>query len=472
MSKQQAINKDKLYRTRLEDLKIKQETKNLRYQNSKSNRNWEKLKIVSGASGLIVGLVSLLALMLSFNQWLDSRQQNLEIRLEERLAKITLNLTDTSKQVRMLAVISMGGFLGKNRSEYHEQVLLSLVNLMTSEGDGDVRNAINQVIKGIDSDKVSADLLKLSLKTLIDYSRYYVNAYDLRRNKISNRYLDAAAGSPEGKAHDIGIAVTSLLRKNIDVRDLSGIFCSKCDFSSLDMLSTNFEDAVLSWSDFSHCNLTGSNFDGADIEGAKFVRANLENSNFTYDREKTPVYHAQYVSDIIAKRHYGINKKGYSGVVFGPDFSYANLTCADFTGHYLFEFNNSSCKPMIYGRPPIFTNAILTDAKLDNITIYGTSIKSNGPMGSVSDIITPIDILGPSSYWGDDSLSVVMYAGQIKYNSRIYDDHLRMFLNSIFSIQNTLSGSNWKDLNMTYHYGYDTTKRRPAFLGPPRKGKQ
>lgn len=107
MSKKSADKSEtKCKQAELELAKLKYETDQLAYQNTNVYRSLEIAKGCFGAGGVIIGVASLITIAISFFQWVETTEQAQVARLEERLSKIMIDLTDTSKQVRLSGIIS------------------------------------------------------------------------------------------------------------------------------------------------------------------------------------------------------------------------------------------------------------------------------------------------------------------------------------------------------------------------------
>ena len=118
-------------------------------------------------------------LLFSVVQWSSESSQNRTFKTEERLDKDLAVLADTSYRMRLSGVIALKGFLTKEHAAYHAQVLAALTNMLSTEKECSVRNAINQTIEEIDTTVVPVKVLKQNLISLAGYSRYLVQSGSL-----------------------------------------------------------------------------------------------------------------------------------------------------------------------------------------------------------------------------------------------------------------------------------------------------
>lgn len=424
--------------------KLELEKQELEFRQSRRSRKLEEFKSYAGFSAFITGIVAIVTIGFSVFKWSSEIEQNRNIRVEERLDKTVLNLGSDSAQLRLGSVINLRTFLDKKHEKYHHQVLLSVANILGNEKESSVRSAMIQILSEIDTNIVNNEILEKTLETLIDYSKFHLETGELYRKRINNEFANPAPDSQESIARDISKGILALFRKGIKTKNMSSIFCVKCDFSDLDLEGVSFEDAVLSWSNFSNSNLKNTNFDGADIGQTKFINADLSNSLLTFNEFKYPGYRFHYVEKQL---HYDI----YQGRVHGPDFTKANLTNADFTGHILFGFRNSTISDGIVIFNPSFRSANLTKTKFKTIGIYGDTF--NDFNDSYSNLLP----FSPSPYYdcqiglphgrlerSPNELNYHIFISIIDSTSKIYPA-INKFQKSNMQIYDQLAGSNWKD---------------------------
>jgi uncharacterized protein YjbI with pentapeptide repeats len=366
---QPELDKMELERKKLENRKIELENHNLELHLAKRPTVIETLNKFSGLAGLVTALGAIITIAISVYQWSAESEQNRIVTVEERLNKTLVGLGDPASKVRLSSVTSLKGFLDEKHNTYHDQVLYALVTTLGIESDSYVRNAIVKIIEGIETTSVSPQLLKQSLELLASNSRYQVETGQLYENAVTNQFA-IPENANELIARDVSAAMISLIRKGVVIKDLSGIYCTKCDFSGLVLDNTNFKDAILNWSSFKNSKLRNSNFDGAELANTSFVKADLSYSRFTFSEIKGHDYHEPYTIK-------QINHKTSPSIIWSPDFSSANLSNADFTGHVLFGFLHDNARRSTIILNPQFANATLTNTNFSRIDIYGITIDRN-----------------------------------------------------------------------------------------------
>src|SRR5216684_471412 len=87
------------------------EAKILEQQLTPSFRRLETLKTLTGASGLIIALVTVIGGFLSVGNWFIGQQKDRQIRSEERLDRALTMLAEKDASRRLAAVTSLGSFL-------------------------------------------------------------------------------------------------------------------------------------------------------------------------------------------------------------------------------------------------------------------------------------------------------------------------------------------------------------------------
>lgn len=133
------------------------------------------------------------------------------------------------------------------------------------------------------------------------------------------------------KAKSVGDAIAALIRQGVTERDLSGIFCFKCDFKNAELSKVKFDHSVLSFADFSGARLDGASFTEALLESTKFISASLRDANF-----KGPVKNEglQGIVESTDDEFYALHRD----LTNGPLFNCADLKGASFTGRVIFTF--------------------------------------------------------------------------------------------------------------------------------------
>ena len=91
-----------------------------------------------------------------------------------------------------------------------------------------------------------------------------------------------------------GVAIATLVRLGASTRDLSSIYCVRCDFSRLDLRNAKFDDSLLEASSFESAVLDHASFRRADLENAKFDDAHLVGADLSAIELKRPWYQRQH----------------------------------------------------------------------------------------------------------------------------------------------------------------------------------
>ena len=176
-------------------------------------------------------------------------------------------------------------------------------------------------------------------------------------------------------------ALTALIKNGARAKNLSGVYCVRCDFSgkiwdmtnpdfskvadfahadptkTLDLSGADFHGAILRNANFLGVNLRETSFDGADLTSTNFAGADLSNAKLTD----------------FGRSHYIIQGMETSGHLYGgmfPDFTCADLSGADFSGSILFAIYGSSPPNPAYA---ILHNANLTNTKLGQMDVLTAS---------------------------------------------------------------------------------------------------
>ena len=433
-------------RQELELQRLELENKQLEFQGSAKSRRLELIRTLSGAS-FITGAVAIFTVIFSVVQWSSESSQNRTFKTEERLDKDLAVLADTSYRMRLSGVIALKGFLTKDHARYHAQVLAALTNMLSTEKECSVRNAINQTIEEIDTLVVPVKVLKQNLISLAGYSRFLVQSGNLR-SRVPDRFFAPASHTPEAIANDVSKAMLSLLRKGVKAKDLSEVYCAECDFSGLNLSGCSFENAVLSWSHFNNCQLQQCNFNSADLERVDFTNADLSHARLTMNSDD------EHYKNYIAKQ---IDKGGRQPAVFSPDFTNANLSYADFSGHILFGVHDLNTINAVLIFNPSFGHARLDSANLTNIGMYGTVTTTGNAMNPFYDDDFPVNGTRGSQWTPYESVDPVTGLTYNNYYAavRMIDEHALLAekrnryavdLNAIYA---SLSHTNWKNARLS-----------------------
>jgi len=266
-----------------------------------------------------------------------------------------------------------------------------LSNALVTEKDATEREAILDTFAQLTPKQIRQDVLNATLETLRDKNR---RLFALRREKEAKQKFAAPTGTAKKTFTEPGAgdsesdedlsalratasAIAVLVRRGARTRDLSNIYCDKCDFSgvvwddlrqalvnadtvrradggqTVDLSGTDFHDSVLTNANFTGVTMHDSDFDNANIQGTIFYGADLRRAEITVYRHKDPKFHVSPAS---------------LPVDF-PDFNCADLEGADFSGTLFFGIVRSRPNT-IWKSYPFVRDANLAHAKLGAIRIF------------------------------------------------------------------------------------------------------
>ena len=323
----------------------------LRQQLSPETRALEKVKVVAGASGLVVAVAGGIGLFTSTYQWLASTSLAQEVRQEERLDKALLTLAEKSPAQRLSAVASLQSFLGDIHSERRERVLLALANQIAIDDSITVRNAIVATFGNHRTTSRSPPELARVLDSLVQTSRGLVAEGDLWRRRRPNLYLQPKADSAEGRAQSVADAMAALLRRGVQRKDLSGTYLGSVDLAGIAIDGFSFDDAILAWSTFTDSSCRECTFRGADLSRTDFVSADLRLATFGDARQrggKNVKPRLNYIAMQIV-RATGDEERGGARALETPRFDCADLRDASFAGFPAFEFTSDRFLGLVGG---------------------------------------------------------------------------------------------------------------------------
>jgi uncharacterized protein YjbI with pentapeptide repeats len=212
---------------------------------------------------------------------------------------------------------------------------------------------------------------------LIDASRTRVLIGDLKQSRMTEPLQPPRPDSDEAIAKSIGAAIISMLHLGARSKDMSDIYCARCDFAGLDLSRTKLSNSILFLADFKDSTLVEADFDGADLDSAKFISADLRGALLT-QRDHN------YGGPLMDRVHHGV-------VVHLPVFDCADLRNASFDGLPLFGFYPDQRLKLRGGSVLIrdsrivqtsFYEANLEGTKFDTVRMFGFLNPANqGPVG-------------------------------------------------------------------------------------------
>ena len=344
--------------------KLRAERYQIELQTSRSARRLEILKALAGLGAVLTGLAAVAALLYSILQGVGQLNRERDVRIEERLDSALKKASASTRLERLSGVISLKSFLEVRDSDRQKRVLLALAHFLSIEEDAAVRAAVVEVFRDIDSTTVAPVALESAAKALVGLSRSLSETGKLNRKNMAGKAYPYLFDR-DLNARSVGASLVAVLRAGAKIRDLSGIYCARCDFSRLKLDGTSFDDAVLIQADFGETSLVRASFDRADLEATRFIKADLRDAKILTTSPKwVGGFSIQSAWDGLAD---GLIRVGM------PDFSCADLRGADFAGRILFGLVRRSTE-LIY--PSNFEAAKFRHAKL-----AGTDLRRVGVFG-------------------------------------------------------------------------------------------
>jgi uncharacterized protein YjbI with pentapeptide repeats len=313
-------------------------------------------------------------------------------RDDERFDKAVARLGGSSAPERLAGVAGLALYLSPQQRQRHRATLSFLVNALAVEQDPTVRRELLDTLSRLTPSVVSQYDLDGALERLRDRNR---GLYAWRRGMFVDKLVHGTAqltdsGNDEtavGQASEEDLAplratataITALIRNGARTKDLSNVYCVRCDFTgkTWEMMNPNFATVAdfahaadtldLSGTDFDGAILRGSNFIGVDLHGASFDSADLINVNFAgadlAGAKFTDYGHRDYAAA-------SMEAAGHAYPPSFPDFTCANLSGADFTGSVFFgiygDHSNDFAHPILY-------RANLAGAKLGKMWFFTVS---------------------------------------------------------------------------------------------------
>jgi len=267
---------------RIAKLNVERRILSLQLSRKYEQREW--LKVLAGLGGLFAAFAAIASFSFSAFRWQQESIDARQVRIEERLDQALVRLGSDSASTRLSGIVSLKSFLTDDNCERHPRVLLALTHDLASERELINRSAIIEVLDGIDSKVVANSTLNEALQSLVRFNRTFLRDGKLNQTR-SPTNIQPKVDSVEAQTQGLAMAMTALFRKGARVKDLSGIYCVRCDLSNLDLKETNFDDAVLEDADFYNATLVDASFDHADLEGASFVQADLRRAKLIISQQ-------------------------------------------------------------------------------------------------------------------------------------------------------------------------------------------
>jgi tetratricopeptide (TPR) repeat protein/uncharacterized protein YjbI with pentapeptide repeats len=332
---------------------------------------------IAKSAALLTAIGGIVGLLVQSSQWIASAKQEAEGKVDERLYNALGKATTGAPGERQSAIISLWLFINDPTHGRAQQTLAILPAIIGGDNDSVTRDLALALLRHADLRALPPEDVKNVGDTLISLNRSLMRANNLRGSHTRNQNGDPPVGTPEARASSLGEAIAILIKQNVQIPDLSGLYLRKVDLSGEKMDRDDFSDSVLDWAKFSDCHLEGAIFDGAEIEGTNFEHADLQNAQLTcHDRDRRGDARTTYVQELFnLLNQSGKNAPPQIGI-YGPDFTGADLRNADFSGQPLFCFIANYLKGKQYSILSFrtkFDGARLDGAKMRNVRMFGAS---------------------------------------------------------------------------------------------------
>lgn len=296
-------------------------------------RHAEKLKIVAGASGLVLALISLIGGMLSVAGWFVNQVENRNLQIEERLDRSLGQLSADKPTQRVAAVSSLKSFLDTRSESRNTRVVVSVANAIALETDPVVRNSMIAFFTDLDTSIVNLRSQTEGLTTLIKNNRGIIRDKKLWLEPPGNWYLFATSTFEGQRLEALMLTIVALLRHGARVHDTSELYLVLADFSGLDLSDTKFDDAFLNWSNFAGSTLRRATFDGANLASTYFTGADLQEAKLTFTKPQRLGPRRFSFIELSLANHNDVQM---------PDFDCADLRRADFSGFPLWDVTSDA----------------------------------------------------------------------------------------------------------------------------------
>lgn len=274
--------------------KAQLEVQLLEEQLSDRAKRREGIKLLSGASGLLLALVAVVGGGISAWQWLEEQKLARESRIEERLDATLASLSSERVPPRVSAIGSLRSLLSDNQ-ERNSRVLVLLANALAVEENQRVRADIIAFFNDINMAVVRPASLNPALTVLVHLNRDQVRQTNLWLRLGSERSVNEAVVPGGDQLHASSLALAALVHKGALVTDMRGISLVGIDLRRANLNGVNLTGSILAWANFSHAQLEGATFGDANLRGTSFIGANLRNAQISFDLEDHEAWSRNYV---------------------------------------------------------------------------------------------------------------------------------------------------------------------------------
>jgi uncharacterized protein YjbI with pentapeptide repeats len=292
------------HKLKLEIDKLGLEVDSLRFKHSFLGRLIETLQIV----GPFVAIIALAwTVYTGILQQEQLRRDAESSRLQQAYARLGGQLSSE----RSSGVAELSALLGADNGKRDGEILNALVDALALDSNPEIRSNILSVFGHLKG-KVNKSALDAALQGAVNHQRVKIRSSHLypfelatirqegrgafsyvaiTEDRISPSFqrqwtTDSQQAIVESLG-DLRAVLLDLLKAGGHVKDLSGIFCSRCDFSSLNSNFDNvhFEDAILVGTFWHFAEVNHANFDRALLEEADFTGTHLRGTTFGEDQD-------------------------------------------------------------------------------------------------------------------------------------------------------------------------------------------
>jgi flagellar basal body-associated protein FliL len=202
------------------------------------------------ASGAVTGLVAILGLVFTVWQSQTDLAETQKVKAQEQILLALDNLAADSVARRLSGLFRVRNALAEGDRKAQRLIVGGLVSALTLEKEPAVRDALVSTLQTLDRNSIGQGLADEALTNLVAASRTRVVMGDLLKSRAPDGRGPRERDSDEARADSIGKSIAGLLRLGAKEQDLSGIYCRRCDLSSLDLSRVNFANSILVGANF------------------------------------------------------------------------------------------------------------------------------------------------------------------------------------------------------------------------------
>ena len=234
----------------LQEQKLRLEIRQLEQATSANAR---RLELIKALVPPLTTLVTIGALIWAINSGTTQMRQTQNGQDQDRFDKAISRLGSNSLSERLTGASGLSLFLTTDQTDRHAATLRFLGAALVIEKDNNVRQAILDTFSHMNPAIVNQTAREDGLQTLLDLNRAAVKSLVRQQQGIGNsKATKALESDPKNQIEALRTsaqAIVIFIKKGTSQRNLSGIDCTDCDFSSdaspLDLSGFNFETAIL-----------------------------------------------------------------------------------------------------------------------------------------------------------------------------------------------------------------------------------